>query len=66
MLAELRSDELHALAVRLSDEAPLHPSVVDMLFEMAASCRTARDDMRHFSASSTEGSWEEPGSGPKA
>jgi hypothetical protein len=59
-------EELYALATRLGDESPLHPSVIDMLWEMAASCRTAQEDMGRLGISSPEGSWEEPGSGPKA
>jgi hypothetical protein len=59
-------DELYALARRLGDESPLHPSVVDMIWEMAASCRTAGEDMGRLGIASTEGSWEEPGPGPKA
>lgn len=59
-------EELWKLAVRLSDESPLHPSVIDMIFEMAASCRTAGEDMMRLGIASPEGSWEEPGSGPKA
>jgi hypothetical protein len=59
-------EELRGLALRLAEEAPLHPSVVDMIWEMAASCRTAQEDMGRLGISSTEGSWEEPGPGPKA
>jgi hypothetical protein len=59
-------EELWKLAVRLSDESPLHPSVIDMIFDMAASCQTAREDMGHLGIASPEGSWEEQGSGPKA
>jgi hypothetical protein len=59
-------EELTKLARRLGDEAPLHPSVIDMIWDMAASCRTAGDDMQRLGIASPEGSWEEPGPGPKA
>jgi hypothetical protein len=59
-------EELEKLARRLGDEAPLHPGVVDMIWEMAASCRVACEDMGRLSVASPEGSWEEPGPGPKA
>jgi hypothetical protein len=57
-------EELFALARRLGDESPLHPSVVDMIWQMAASCRTAQEDMGRLGIASPEGSWEEPPAAP--